>query len=76
MCNLICFTIPKEEFFKEEKNRIVWKQIVDHGEESLDEEDRRAGRGRYSSAKELLLDYMENDSGLVWCAKQRTKIDV
>lgn len=51
-------------------------QFVNHGKESLDKENRGAGRARYSSVNELLLEYVESDGGPVWSVKRRAKQDV
>lgn len=44
--------------------------------ESVDNEDREAGTARYLSAKELLLEHTESDSGWEWSAKRKAELDV
>lgn len=77
MFDLKMFTFPWEEVRKEDENRNLWTPIVDHGAvESLNAEDRDAGRARYSSRNKLLLVPVESDDGRVWSAKQITGPDV
>lgn len=50
-------------------------KIVNQGVASLDKIDRDAGTKKYSFTKKLFLEYMEGDSGWIWSAKRRMKLD-
>lgn len=54
-------TISRGEVLHEDERRNQQSQIVSHGMESTNNDDRDAGSVRYISARELLLDYAESD---------------
>lgn len=64
---------PIENVLKNEKNQKLWNMILNHGVEILDEKKRRAGRTRYCSTKELLLEYIDKDIEQVRRAKKRVR---
>lgn len=68
--DLVMYTFPRKEVLTEDKNRKLWNPIDNHGVESLDKENRHEGTERYSSRKELFMEYMESDSGRAWNAKK------
>lgn len=74
--DLVMSIFSGEDSLKMEKNRNLWILVVYHGVESLDESDRSVGTASYSSAKELLLEYIESDSERVWSARRRVDLDV
>lgn len=59
MLDQVMFTVTEEEVLEQKENRKLWNPWVSHDVESLDKEDRDAGIARYSSTKELLLEYNE-----------------
>lgn len=65
LLDLVMSTIGGKEVLEEEKIMKLCKSIVNHGIESLVNEDRVAKTARYSSTKEWLLECMEADSGRV-----------
>lgn len=63
--DLVMNMFPGEEVLKEERNQKSWNPVVNLGMGSLHEEDVSAGGARHSSPKELLLHYINKDSGPV-----------
>lgn len=76
MCDLVMFTFSREEVLEEEESWKLWNLIVNQSLESLNKNDKGAGTARYSSTKEMLLECMKGDSGLVWSAKRSALLDV
>lgn len=76
MFDLVVSTYTVEDVLKKRKERKWCNLIVNIGVESLNKEDRSADRARSMSTKEMQLNYMEHDSGLVLSAKQRGYLDV
>lgn len=61
---------------KKQKNQNLWNLIVNRGAQSPDKTNKDEGRAKYSSRKELLLEYIEQDSGRVSSARQRAELDI
>lgn len=76
MFDMVMFDFPTERVLKEKKNLNFCRLNVNHGAENLDEEDGNTCTGRYSVRKELLLEYLKNDSERVCSATRRAKQDV
>lgn len=70
MFDAVMSTFPEEEVLIKEKIQKLWFPIINGGVDSLDEEYRDAATARYSTTKELFLEYMESDSRRVRRAKK------
>lgn len=67
---------PEREILKEKENQNSGLLIVSYCVESLEEADRGVKVERYSSTKELLLNYKEYDRGRVLNLNRRVKLAI
>lgn len=76
MFDLVNSTLPVQKLLKKEENWNLWNLTVKHNMEKLDKHRRVVRKARYSSTKELFLEYMEENSRLVPSAKQTSELDI
>lgn len=63
LLDLIISTPTTEKVLEEEKNRNLCKPVVNRVVETPDKKDRGRGTVKYSSTEELLLKFIEKNSG-------------
>lgn len=58
-----------EEVVEEKQNQNLWNPVVKNGEESMNKQGRDTGAAMYLCRKEILLEYVEANSGPMLSAK-------
>lgn len=66
--DLLKSTFSGKRVLSEKENCWLWNRAVSKGVENVGKKDTDTGIARYSSRKELLLEYMESDSEWLWSA--------